>query len=123
MGKSDIKNVVSIAGVDPSGGAGLLADIKSFSAAGVYGTGVVTALTAQNTCAVTGVFPIPGAFIRQQIDTLFSDVRIDAVKIGMLADSQVIAAVAERLSYWKPRWIVLDQKRRCAFSPRGGSGS
>ena len=69
MGKSDIKNVVSIAGVDPSGGAGLLADIKSFSAAGVYGTGVVTALTAQNTCAVTGVFPIPGAFIRQQIDT------------------------------------------------------
>lgn len=108
MGKNDIKNVVSIAGVDPSGGAGLLADIKSLSAAGVYGAGVVTALTAQNTRAVTGVFPIPGTFIREQIDTLFSDVRIDAVKIGMLADSQVIRAVAERLRFWKPQWIVLD---------------
>ena len=87
-------NVLSIAGVDPSGGAGLLADVKTISSLGGYATGVVTAATAQNTQGVFGVIPIPTDFVKKQIDVLFEDVRIDSVKIGM--------------RYWNPRYIVLD---------------
>ncbi len=108
MAKSPIKNVLSIAGVDPSGGAGVLADIKSISAMGAYAAGVVAALTAQNTTSVTGVFPVPASFVREQLDTLFSDVHIDAVKIGMLGEADVVCVVAEALRRFKPRWIVLD---------------
>ena len=75
-------NVLSIAGVDPSGGAGLLADVKTISSLGGYATGVVTAATAQNTQGVFGVIPIPTDFVKKQIDVLFEDVRIDSVKIG-----------------------------------------
>src|SRR6218665_2680617 len=92
-----IPNVLSIAGIDPSGGAGLLADLKAFSALGAYGTGVVAALTAQNTRGVTGVHPVPVAFIPQQIDTLFADVRIDAVKLGMLGTAEVASPVSDAL--------------------------
>ncbi len=108
MAKSAIKNVLSIAGVDPSGGAGVLADIKSISAMGAYAAGVVAALTAQNTVSVTGVFPVPSSFVREQLETLFSDVRIDAVKIGMLGEAEVVHVVAEALRKYKPRWIVVD---------------
>ena len=108
MAKSPIKNVLSIAGVDPSGGAGVLADIKSISAMGAYAAGVVAALTAQNTTAVRGVFPVPASFVREQLDTLFSDVRIDAVKIGMLGEADVVRVVADALRRFKPRWIVID---------------
>lgn len=101
-------NILSIAGVDPSGGAGVLADVKTISALGGYATGVVTAVTAQNTTGVQGVIPIPTDFVVKQIDSLFSDVHIDAVKIGMLFDSHLIKAIAERLRYWNPRFIVLD---------------
>lgn len=101
-------SVLSIAGVDPSGGAGVFADVKAMSALGAYACGVVTAVTAQNTQGVTGVLPIPTDFVVRQIDTLFSDVHIDAVKIGMIFDSNLIKAVAERLRYWRPRYIVLD---------------
>ena len=101
-------NVLSIAGVDPSGGAGLLADVKTISSLGGYATGVVTAATAQNTQGVFGVIPIPTDFVKKQIDVLFEDVRIDSVKIGMLFDSNLIKGVAERLRYWNPRYIVLD---------------
>jgi hydroxymethylpyrimidine/phosphomethylpyrimidine kinase len=97
-----IANALTIAGIDPSGGAGVLADIKTFSAFGVYGCAVVAALTAQNTQAVTAVHAIPAAFVAQQIDTLLADVRIDAVKIGMLGQAAVIQAVAERLHHWQP---------------------
>src|SRR3546814_5013128 len=76
-----IPNTLTIAGIDPSGGAGILADIKTMSALGAYGTAVVAALTAQNTQTVTGISPVPPAFVAEQIDTLFADVRIDAVKI------------------------------------------
>lgn len=103
-----IPNVLSIAGVDPSGGAGLLADLKTFSALGAYGTGVVAALTAQNTQGVTGLQPVPAAFIAQQIDTLFADVRIDAVKLGMLGDAEVVTTVAAALRRHAPRHLVLD---------------
>ncbi len=108
MELKNIPNVLTIAGVDPSGGAGVLADIKTIGALGGYGCGVIAALTAQNTCAVTGVCPVPADFVRDQLNTLFEDVRIDAVKIGMLSDESVIDAVAEALCRYKPRFIVLD---------------
>ena len=105
---SAIANVVSIAGVDPSGGAGLLADLKTFSALGAYGCGVVAALTAQNTLTVTGVHVTPTDFLRLQIDTLFVDVRVDATKIGMLGSADVTATVADRLAHWQAANVVLD---------------
>jgi hydroxymethylpyrimidine/phosphomethylpyrimidine kinase len=103
-----IPNVLTIAGVDPSGGAGVLADVKTISALRAYACAVVAALTAQNTRAVTGVLGIPPAFVREQIDTLFGDVRIDAVKIGMVGGAPAIRAVADGLTHWKPEHVVLD---------------
>jgi len=103
-----IPNTLTIAGVDPSGGAGILADIKTMSALGAYGTAVIAALTAQNTQAVTGISPVPPAFVAEQIDTLFADVRIDAVKIGMLGHQAVTRTVADRMAHWKPAHLVLD---------------
>jgi hydroxymethylpyrimidine/phosphomethylpyrimidine kinase len=91
-------NALSVAGIDPSGGAGIYADLKAFSALGAYGTGVVAALTAQNTQAVTGVHGVPPAFVRLQLDTLFADVRIDSAKIGMLGTSAIAQAVAQGLA-------------------------
>ena len=103
-----IPNTLTIAGVDPSGGAGILADIKAMSALGAYGTAVVAALTAQNTLGVTDIAPVAPAFVGKQIDTLFSDVRIDAVKVGMLGQQPVTRVVAERMAHWKPVHLVLD---------------
>src|SRR5690606_19228748 len=103
-----IPNTLSIADVVPSGGAGVLADVKAMSALGAYCMAVVAALTAQNTKGVTGISPVPAEFVAQQIDTLFADVRVDAVKIGMLGQQAVTRAVAERLAHWKPAHIVLD---------------
>ncbi|WP_068808601.1 bifunctional hydroxymethylpyrimidine kinase/phosphomethylpyrimidine kinase [Thauera phenolivorans] len=105
---SSIPNVVSIAGVDPSGGAGVFADLKTFSALGAYGCGVVAALTAQNTQGVTGVHVPPTDFLRLQIDTLYADVRLHATKIGMLGSAEVTATVADRLAHWQAENIVLD---------------
>jgi hydroxymethylpyrimidine/phosphomethylpyrimidine kinase len=96
--RSSPPNALSVAGIDPSGGAGLFADLKAFSALGAYGTGVVAALTAQNTQAVTGVHGVPPPFVRLQLDTLFADVRIDAAKIGMLGTADIAIAVAEGLA-------------------------
>lgn len=101
-------NTLSIAGVDPSGGAGVLADVKAMSALGAYGMAVIAALTAQNTQAVTGISPVPPEFVAAQIDTLFADVRVDAVKIGMLGQERVTVTVADRLAHWRPAYIVLD---------------
>lgn len=103
-----IPNVVSIAGVDPSGGAGVFADIKTFSALGAYGCGVVAALTAQNTQAVTGVHTPPTDFLRLQIDTLFADVKIHAVKLGMLGSADIVATVADRLAHFDAPFVVCD---------------
>ncbi len=103
-----IANALTIAGIDPSGGAGVLADVKAISAVGAYACGVIAALTAQSTQGVTGISPVPPAFVREQIDTLFADVRIDAVKIGMVGQRPVIEAVADRLAHWTPPWVVLD---------------
>ncbi|WP_018605055.1 bifunctional hydroxymethylpyrimidine kinase/phosphomethylpyrimidine kinase [Uliginosibacterium gangwonense] len=108
MGTASIPNVVSIAGIDPSGGAGIYADLKAFSALGAYGCGVVAALTAQNTQAVTGLHTPPTDFLRLQIDTLFADVRIDAVKLGMLGTAEIVATVADRLNHFAAENVVLD---------------
>ena len=106
--ENSIPNVVSIAGVAPSGGAGVLADVKAMSACGAYACGVIAALTAQNTQTVTGVMPVPATFLKEQIDTLFDDVRIDAVKIGMLGTVEQIESVADARVRRKPRFVVLD---------------
>src|SRR5687768_14679918 len=88
---------VTIAGSDSGGGAGIQADLKTFSALGVYGASVVTALTAQNTRGVTGIHDVPAEFIAAQIDAVFSDLKVGAVKIGMLSRPDTIAAVAAGL--------------------------
>lgn len=86
----------------------MLADLKTFSALGAYGCGVVAALTAQNTRSVTGIHEVPPAFLQLQLDTLFDDVRIDAVKIGMLASAELVRVVAEALRRHRPTFVVLD---------------
>lgn len=103
-----IPNTLSIAGLDPSGGAGILADVKAMSALGAYACAVVAALTAQNTRAVTDIAPVDPRFVRAQIDTLFDDLTIHAVKIGMLGQRAVIEVVADRLAQFAPPHIVLD---------------
>jgi hydroxymethylpyrimidine/phosphomethylpyrimidine kinase len=99
---------LTIAGSDSGGGAGIQADLKTFSALGVYGCSVIAALTAQNTRAVIGIFPIPPDFVRAQIDAVFDDIPVDAVKIGMLGGPDVIEAVRGGLETHAPKWIVLD---------------
>ncbi len=99
---------LTIAGSDSSGGAGIQADLKTFSALGVYGCSAITALTAQNTRGVQAVVMVEPAFVRRQIDSVFEDLRVDAVKIGMLGTAAVIRAVAEALRFWRPRFVVLD---------------
>ncbi len=99
---------LTIAGSDSSGGAGIQADLKTFAALGVYGASVITALTAQNTKGVTGIHQVPADFVTAQIDAVFSDLAVGAVKIGMVAEPQVIGAIAAGLAKWQPRHIVLD---------------
>ncbi len=99
---------VTIAGSDSGGGAGIQADLKTFSALGVYGASVIAALTSQNTKGVTGIHDVPPDFITAQIDAVFSDLDVRAVKIGMLSQPAVIEAVAAGLDRWKAINVVLD---------------
>ncbi len=99
---------VTIAGSDSGGGAGIQADLKTFSALGVYGASVVTALTAQNTKGVTAIHDVPPDFIAAQIDAVFSDLDVGAVKIGMVSQSAVIEAIAAGLERWRQSKLVLD---------------
>lgn len=101
------KAALTIAGSDSGGGAGVQADLKTFSALGVYGTSAITAITAQNTCGVLAVETLAPALVVAQIASVLADIRIDAVKIGMLATPAVIAAVAEALQSWTGP-VVLD---------------
>lgn len=103
-----IRNVLSIAGSDPSGGAGIQADLKAFSARGVYGMAAITALTAQNTRGVSGVQQVPADFVARQIEAVFADVRVDAVKIGMIANGEIAQAVADVLAVHRGIPVVLD---------------
>jgi hydroxymethylpyrimidine/phosphomethylpyrimidine kinase len=99
---------VTIAGSDSGGGAGIQADLKTFSALGVYGASVIAALTAQNTKGVTAIHDVPPDFVTAQIDAVFSDLAVNAVKIGMLSNPQTIIAVASGLRKYRQDKIVLD---------------
>ena len=98
----------TIAGSDSSGGAGIQADLKTFAALGVYGASAITALTAQNTQEVTGIHAVPPEFLRAQIDAVFSDLDVGAVKIGMVGELAAIEAIAAALKHWSPKHVVLD---------------
>src|ERR1700730_7979612 len=99
---------LTIAGSDSSGGAGIQADLKTFAAFGVYGASVITALTAQNTTGVTGIHQVPSEFVTAQIEAVFSDLDVKAVKIGMVAQLATIDAIVAGLKRWSPKHIVLD---------------
>jgi hydroxymethylpyrimidine/phosphomethylpyrimidine kinase len=99
---------VTIAGSDSGGGAGIQADLKTFSALGVYGASVITALTAQNTLGVTGIHDVPAEFVTAQIDAVFSDLAVDAVKIGMVSQRAIIETIAAGLERWNQTNVVLD---------------
>ncbi|MER5764248.1 PfkB family carbohydrate kinase, partial [Streptomyces sp. NPDC002082] len=103
-----IPRVLAIAGSDPSGGAGIQADLKSIAANGGYGMAAITALTAQNTQGVRAVHVPPAAFLTAQLDAISDDIGIDAVKIGMLGDAAVIGAVRSWLEKMRPAVVVLD---------------
>ncbi|UYH50843.1 bifunctional hydroxymethylpyrimidine kinase/phosphomethylpyrimidine kinase [Candidatus Kirkpatrickella diaphorinae] len=108
ISRTPISNLLTIAGTDPTGGAGIQADLKTFSALGAYGMSVITAVVAQNTRGVSAVTPMTPDCVAAQIDAVFDDVRVDAVKIGMLHEEGIIKSVASRLRHYRPDIIVLD---------------
>jgi hydroxymethylpyrimidine/phosphomethylpyrimidine kinase len=99
---------LTVAGSDSSGGAGIQADLKTFAAFGVYGASVITALTAQNTQGVSGIHQVPADFVTAQMDAVFGDLEVGAVKIGMVAQLATIDAIAAGLARWSPKHVVLD---------------
>ena len=101
-------HVLTIAGSDSGGGAGIQADLKTFAAHGVYGTSAITAITAQNTERVSDVHVLPAAIVAAQIDAVASDIRIDAVKTGMLANAAIVEVVAAALTRWRLPHLVVD---------------
>jgi hydroxymethylpyrimidine/phosphomethylpyrimidine kinase len=103
-----MKNVLTIAGSDSCGGAGIQADLKTFSAHGVYGMSVITAVTAQNTQGVLAVQDISVEIIGKQIEAIFEDIRVDGLKVGMVSQIGTINTIAEGLRFYKPSNIVLD---------------
>ena len=108
MNYSEVKTVLTIAGSDSSGGAGIQADLKTMLANGVYGMSAITALTAQNTMGVTGISEVTPEFLKLQIDAVFTDIFPDAVKIGMTVNEKLIKTIAQRLSFYKAENIVVD---------------
>ncbi len=103
-----MKTALTIAGSDCSGGAGIQADIKTMTMNGVYAMSAITALTAQNTTGVTGISEITSEFLKNQIDMIFTDIRPDAVKIGMVSNSELIKTIVERLNFYEAKNIVVD---------------
>ena len=95
-----MKTALTIAGSDSSGGAGIQADIKTMTANGIYAMSAITALTAQNTTGVTGIFDVTPAFLAAQLDAVFTDIRPDAVKIGMVSSAELIEVIAEKLTQY-----------------------
>ena len=100
--------ILTIAGSDSGGGAGIQADLKTFAALGCFGMSAITAITAQNTMGVTAIHGLPPEMVGAQIDAVFEDIGVDAVKIGMLHAPDLVRMVAARLRYWQPRTIILD---------------
>ena len=103
-----MRTALTIAGSDSSGGAGIQADIKTMTANGVFAMSAVTALTAQNTTGVAGIMEVSPEFLKQQIDCVFTDIRPDAVKIGMVSSAELITAIAEKLAQYHAENIVVD---------------
>ena len=103
-----MKKVLTIAGSDSGGGAGIQADIKTMTMNGVFAMSAITALTAQNTTGVQGIFEVTPEFLKKQIDSIFTDLRPDAVKIGMVSASPLVTAIAERLRFYHAEKIVVD---------------
>jgi hypothetical protein len=103
-----IPNVLTIAGTDPTGGAGIQADLKTFSALGAYGMSAITAVVAQNTCGVRSFVALEPDFVGEQIDAVFDDVRVDAVKVGMIANAAIARVVADRLRRYARCPVVVD---------------
>lgn len=103
-----MRTALTIAGSDSSGGAGIQADIKTMTLNGVFAMSAITALTAQNTTGVQGIFEVSSEFLKKQIDSIFTDIRPDAVKIGMVASSALIEVITERLRFYKAQKIVVD---------------
>ena len=103
-----MKTAITIAGSDSSGGAGIQADIKTMITNGVYAMSAITALTAQNTTGVTSILNATPEFLGQELDSIFTDIYPDAVKIGMVSSGELIRVIAERLSYYKAENIVVD---------------
>lgn len=103
-----MKHLLTIAGSDSGGGAGIQADLKTFAAHGTFGMSVITAVTAQNTQGVTMVQDIDANVIEAQINAVFDDISVDAVKIGMVSRPEIIKTIADRLRYYKPNIVVLD---------------
>jgi len=99
---------LTTAGSDSSGGAGIQADLKTFAALGVYGASAITALTAQNTKGVAGIHPVPADFVTAQLDAVFGDLDVKAVKIGMVAQLATVGAIVAALERWKAKHVVLD---------------
>lgn len=107
-----MRRLLTVAGSDSGGGAGIQADLKTFEALGAYGMSAITAITAQNTLGVSGVWPVPPDAVVAQMEAVASDIGVDAIKIGMLHNAEVIKAVARVLRHWPPLPIVLDPVMR-----------
>lgn len=100
--------VLTIAGSDCSGGAGIQADIKTISALGAYAASAITAITVQNTCGVTDIHPVPASYVKEQIEAVMTDIRPRAIKIGMINDVNIVKVIAESLQKFKPEFVVFD---------------
>ena len=101
-------SVLTIAGSDCSGGAGIQADIKAISALGGYAASAITAITVQNTCGVTGIHPVPASYVKAQIEAVMTDIKPSAIKIGMINDVEIVKAIAESIKKYKPKFVVFD---------------
>ena len=105
---NNVKNVLSIAGSDPSGGAGIQADLKTFAANGVYGMAAITALTVQNTVGVQGIHLVPAKFVSSQIEAIFSDIAVSSVKVGMVGNAEIAEGVGTTLAKYRNLISVVD---------------
>ena len=103
-----MKRILTIAGSDSGGGAGIQTDLKTITVLGGYGMSVITALTAQNTVGVQAVFELPIDFIEKQIDSVIRDIGVDAVKTGMLSNSQIVGLVARKIKEYRLKCVVVD---------------
>ena len=102
-------SVLTIAGSDCSGGAGIQADIKAISALGGYAASAITAITVQNTCGVTGIHPVPASYVKAQIEAVMTDIKPSAIKIGMINDVEIVKAIAESIKEYKDYLFHIKQ--------------